>query len=201
VGGVSVGSGAILEGGDGSAAAGALTFAGNVSLLSGSDIELTLGPSATHSSLVRTGGTWSFDSTQAFLFNIALGASGSTTYDDLITGLTGTETGLASDGNGIISNWQIATPGVTGTFTYDGMGDVNLTLVTIPESGAAALLLAGLPLLALRRRRRVERFQFNWAHRWERQRRKACHPERSRRTSHIRLSSPARRRKSATKIG
>ena len=154
VGGVNVGSGAILEGGDGSGPSGALSSGGAVSLASGSEIELTLGPSGTHSSLIDSGGTWSFDSDQAFVFNIAPGASGSTTYDDLITGLNGTEPGLAYDSNGLISNWQIATPGVTGTFFYDGHGNIDLTLVAIPEPGAAGLLLAGLPLLGWRRRRR-----------------------------------------------
>jgi len=44
--------------------------------------------------------------------------------------------------------------GVTGTFFYDGAGDVDLRIETIPEPGAAALLLAALPLLGMRRRRK-----------------------------------------------
>jgi autotransporter-associated beta strand protein len=148
VGAVNVGSGAILEGGDGSLASGALTSGGNVSLASGACIELTLGPGATNSGLARTGGNWSFDPNQAFVFNLEPGA-GPGIYDNLITGLTGNEAGLAN-----ISHWTIATSGVTGSFRYDGAGDVDLTLTAVPEPATAALFVAGLPLLGLRRRRR-----------------------------------------------
>lgn len=148
VGAVNVGSGAILEGGDGSSASGALTSGGNVSLAAGAYIELTLGPGATHSSLARTGGNWSFNSNQAFVFNLAPGAAPGT-YDNLITGLAGNEAGLAS-----IGNWTIATPGVLGTFSYDAAGDVDLTLTAVPELATATLFAAGLPLLGLRRWRR-----------------------------------------------
>jgi MYXO-CTERM domain-containing protein len=120
--------------------------------MEGALIELTLGPGATTSSLDRTGGTWSFSPDQAFEFNIIPGASGTTTYDDLITGLTGTESGLPD-----ISFWTIKTPGVTGTFFYDGAGDIDLQVVTIPEPASPSTLLAGLLALTtlprFRRRR------------------------------------------------
>ena len=65
----------------------------------------------------------------------------------MISGLSGSETGLDS-----IGAWLITTVGVTGIFDYDGAGGVDLTLSVIPEPTITALLLAGLPLLGMRRR-------------------------------------------------
>jgi autotransporter-associated beta strand protein len=144
VGNVTVGSGAILQGGLDSAASGTLTSGGVITLTDGSVIRLALGANGTHSSLTRTGSIWVFDNDQSFDFTILSGAS-STTYNDVISGLTGSETGLDS-----IGTWLITTAGVTGTFNYDGTGGVDLTLSVIPEPGTLALLLAGLPLLRLR---------------------------------------------------
>src|SRR5207253_6828543 len=62
-----------LLGGTGTTASGTLTLANNLTLNSGSIIELALGASGAHSTLARTGGTWIFDATQAFTF-IDLGA-------------------------------------------------------------------------------------------------------------------------------
>ena len=118
----------------------------------GAQIKLTLDAAGTHSSLARSGsGTWSFDSDQAFTFNL-LGAQVGT-YDNLITGLTGSETGLGS-----IGSWIITNPGVTGTFSYDGAGDVDLVITAVPEPSAfaSAALGAGL-LITYRRFRRTMR--------------------------------------------
>jgi len=148
---VTINTAAALQGGDGVTATGALSSAGNVTLNDGSQIKLTLGASGTHSSLARTGGTWSFDSDQAFTLNL-LGAE-VTTYDNIITGLTGSETGLGS-----IGSWLITNPGVTGTFSYDGSGGVDLVITAVPEPSAfaSAALGAGL-LMTYRRFRRTMR--------------------------------------------
>jgi autotransporter-associated beta strand protein len=145
IGSATVNSGAILQGGDGVSTTGALTSAGNISLADGSEIKFTLGAGGTHSTLARTGGLWAFDSDQAFIFNS--GAVGGT-YQDIITGLTGSETGLAS-----ISSWTVLNPEYAGsTFTFDGS---NVDLVLVPEpTPAAALLIGFASLLGLQRFRR-----------------------------------------------
>lgn len=146
--GATVDSGAILLGGNGTTATGTLTSSSDVSLDNGSVIKLTLGASGAHSSIARTGGTWVFDSDQAFSFTLAGATFG--TYDNIITGLTGTEAGLDN-----IENWTIVSPGVVGTFAYDGNGGVDFTYTAVPEPGALTALLGGFgTLLGLRRFRR-----------------------------------------------
>ncbi len=145
--GVTVEAGASLLGGNGISAADDLAIAGNVTLLEGSVIQLTLGGAGAHSSLTRTSGIWAFDDNQAFLFT-DLGV-GPGTYDNIISGLTGTETGLAT-----IGSWTIVNPGWTGTFSYDGAGGVDLTISAIPEPSALFLLAGGGLFLAMRRRAR-----------------------------------------------
>src|ERR1700680_4452339 len=107
---VTVGNGAILLGGTGSTASGTLTLAKNLTLNSGSIIELALGASGAHSTLARTGGTWLFGATQAFTF-INLGAQPGL-YDNIITGLASDP---MSEGN-----WTITDAGWVGTFSWDG---------------------------------------------------------------------------------
>jgi hypothetical protein len=152
VGGVTVNSDAILLGGDDAAASGALSSGGNVSFLDSSIIKLTLGSGGTHSSLARTGGTWSFDSDQTFTFTINPGATAGV-YDNVITGLGGTESGLATIGSWLID----PATGATGSFAYDGAGGVDMTIDIIPEPGSAALLLVSIPLVGLRRWRNPKR--------------------------------------------
>ena len=126
---VTIHSGAMLSGGDGTTASGSLKVAGNVTLNSGAIIELALGASGAHSTLTRAGGTWIFASNQAFAF-INLGALPGF-YDNIITGLAGDPGGVGS--------WTIATPGFAGTFGYDGAGNIDLNLTSTPGHMAGAL--------------------------------------------------------------
>lgn len=131
---VTVNSGGMILGGDGISASGALAVVGNLLLGEDSIVELVLGPSGAHSSLARNGtGNWTFDDDQLFHFLSATAG----TYDNVITG-------LASDPGTTL--WQVANSGFSGLFTYDGSGNIDLTLSAIPEPGVCALL--GLGALA-----------------------------------------------------
>ncbi len=142
----SVAAGGTLLAGAGGAS-GSLSLSGNLSMLDGSKIELTLGSGLASSSLVRTGGTWAFDLDQLFAISGSDFAIG--TYDNVISGLTGSETGLAS-----IGTWSIAGGGVQGTFTYDGAGGVDLQVTAVPEPSTWAMAaLGGMTVIFLRRRR------------------------------------------------
>jgi hypothetical protein len=70
-----------------------------------------------------------------------------TTYNNIISGLLGTETGLAT-----IGTWVITNPGMAGTFSYDGAGGVDLILTAVPEPSAALSLLFGTGVLLSYRR-------------------------------------------------
>lgn len=147
---VTVNNGGILLGGDGATAGDNLALSGNVTFQDGAIIQLALGATGTHSSLTRSGGTWSFDSDQIFILT-DLGAQVGF-YDNIITGLAGSESGLTS-----ISSWAIQNPGWTGTFSYDGAGgvDLNITsLSSVPEPSTYALLAGGVATLAVTLRRR-----------------------------------------------
>jgi hypothetical protein len=139
---VTVNSGANLLGGTGSAASGTLTLANNLTLNSGSIIELALGASGVHSTLARTGGTWTFGATQAFTF-LDLGAT-TGTYDNIITGLA------ADPGAG---SWTINNGGWTGTFTYDG-ANIDLNVASVPEPATYVAGILTLATLAFSQRRR-----------------------------------------------
>lgn len=147
---ITVADGGILSGGAGSAGED-LSLSGNVTFASGSVIELTLGATGAHSALTRTGGVWVFDANQTFNF-VDLGAT-TGVYNNIISGLTGSETGLTS-----IGSWVITNAGWTGTFTYDGANGIDLTLTSlasIPETSTyAALVGAGMLAVAGFRRRR-----------------------------------------------
>lgn len=139
--------GGILLAGTGTTGA-TLTISGNLTLNDNSQIELTLGPSLAHSTLKRNGGTWVFDSNQGFV----LSGTGFTlgTYDNVISGLTGTEAGLNT-----IGSWVVVAGGVQGIFTYDNAGGVDLQVTAVPEPDATALVIAGgLLVLAMRRKSR-----------------------------------------------
>ena len=144
---VVVTSGAVLQGGDGSTS-GALTLTGNLTLNMGSVIQLALDVDGAHSSLARAGnGTWSFADNQAFAFlNAQTG-----TYDGIITG-------LAADPGGE-GGWTVTNDGYSGTFQYDGAGNIDLILDVTPVPEPATWLAGALLLAAacwtLRRSRRA----------------------------------------------
>jgi fibronectin-binding autotransporter adhesin len=144
---VTVGAGAILLGGTGSAASGTLTLANNLTLSPGSIIELALGPSGAHSTLARTGGTWSFNAIQAFIFT-NLGAVPGTSYSNIITG-------LAADPGGE-TGWTIANTGWIGNFTYSS-GDISLNVVAVPEPGTWIAGALALGAVGWTQRRRFSR--------------------------------------------
>jgi hypothetical protein len=117
-------------------------------LTDNSVIRLTLGGGGAHSSLVRTGGLWEFDDNQAF--NLLSATAG--TYDNVISGLDGTEVGLDT-----IGTWTISNAGLVGAFTYDDDGGVDLVVTSVPEPGALLSLVSGLGMLVGVRRFRKGR--------------------------------------------
>jgi hypothetical protein len=134
---VAVNAGAILRGGTGAAATGPPTLEGTVTMNASSIIQLALGADGAHSSLASTGGGWSFQSNQMFNF-IDLGAQ-TGVYDNIITG-------LASD-PGSEGSWQITNGDLTGTFIYDGFGNIDLNLSAVPER--STWIAGGMALIAL----------------------------------------------------
>src|SRR5262249_36370084 len=119
---VTVASGANLLGGTGATASGTLTLANNLTMNSGSIIELALGAAGAHSTIARTGGTWTFALNQAFNFidrGVQVG-----TYDNIITGLASNP--LPG------SSWTIQNGGWSGTFAWDG-ANIDLTITAVPE--------------------------------------------------------------------
>jgi autotransporter-associated beta strand protein len=118
---VNVDSGATLMGGNGLTANGALTLLNHLNLSPGSIIRLALGVGGSHSTLNRAGGNWNFDPNQSFNF-ISLGAQPGF-YDNIITGL------VSDPGTG---SWTISNPGFSGTFFYDGAGNIDLNITAVP---------------------------------------------------------------------
>ncbi|GAT32485.1 PEP-CTERM protein-sorting domain-containing protein [Terrimicrobium sacchariphilum] len=145
-----VAGGGTLLAGAGSAS-GSLTIANGLTLGDNSKIELTLGAGLTNSSLIRTSGAWVFDADQLFVIsgsNFTIG-----TYQNVISGLTGSESGL-----GTIGTWAIAGGTVQGTFSYDGSGGVDLQITAVPEPGTWALAaLGGMLVMIVSRRRKAAR--------------------------------------------
>lgn len=119
---VIVNNGAILLAGDPVAAGGVLRPADNVTLNPGAIIQFVLGASGSHSTLNHATESWTFAANQAVSF-VNLGAE-TGTYDNIITGLTRDPGGLAS--------WTIITPGFSGSFTYDGSGNIDLDVTAAP---------------------------------------------------------------------
>ena len=134
---ITINGGGTLLGGDGSVASGTLTLKGAVQMNNSSIISLALGSSLTHSTLaIGTGGSITFaPAGQQFTF-IELSGVTTGTYDNIITGvaISGSTTG-----------WSITNAGWVGTFSYDGLGNIDLNLTTVPEPStwvAAALAAA-----------------------------------------------------------
>ncbi|WP_162274614.1 autotransporter-associated beta strand repeat-containing protein [Verrucomicrobium sp. GAS474] len=131
---VTVSSGAILLAGTGASASETLTLASASTISSGATLEFVLGSGQTHSTLALASG-----SSLASALTITLIDLGATTgtYDNIITG-------VGTSGN--LSGWTITNSGYTGTFSYDGLGNIDLTLtaVAVPEPSVLSLLfLAG----------------------------------------------------------
>ena len=118
---VTVNSTSSLLGGGGGAS-GALKIGNNLTLNTGAKIQLVLDSGGAHSTLTRTGGTWTFAANQAFTFIDAGAQPGF--YDNIITGLTSAPAGVGS--------WTITNAGFTGTFSYDGSGNIDLNLTAVP---------------------------------------------------------------------
>jgi len=128
---VTVNANATILGGTGNAASGTLTLSGALTLSSGSIVELALGSGGTHSTLARTSGSWTFNSTQAFTF-LDFGAAAGI-YNNIITG-------LAAD-PGTEGAWTVTNAGWVWAFSYDGglgPGNIDLTLTAVPEPGTWA---------------------------------------------------------------
>ena len=123
-----------------------LTSGKDVTFADGSTISLALNSSHTHSTLARTGGTWTFDNVgnnQAFTF-LNLGGATTGVYSGIITG-------LASDpGTG---SWTITNSLWNGSFIYNS-GSVDLNLTAVPEPATWALLAFSLTTVVVLRRRR-----------------------------------------------
>jgi len=133
-----------LRAGLGDSASGTLRLGGNLTMLSGSVIELSLGADGAHSTLARLGsGTWSFDENQEFTlldFGMEQG-----TYTSIITGLASVVD---------TSGWTVTNDGWTATFTYNS-GSIDMTVV--PEPSTAVSLLGAMGLLVLNGARRRNR--------------------------------------------
>lgn len=122
-----------------------LTINANVNLLTDSVLVFGLGAtSADRDQILRTGGTWSFQSTQRISLWDA-GFDGSVASYALISG-------LAVDPN--VSGWALYTsdPGIDGTFRYDA-GTVYFDVNVIPEPSTGLLVLLGIGAAGLLRKR------------------------------------------------
>jgi autotransporter-associated beta strand protein len=121
---VTINAGACVQAGDGVTATGSLTLGNDLTLLPDSVIKIAAGPAGAHSVLARTGGTWRFAGGQQFaLLNFSAEPG---IYDNIITGLSGDPGGTEA--------WTITNAGFAGIFSYDGAGNIDLTVTAAPGS-------------------------------------------------------------------
>jgi hypothetical protein len=88
-------------------------------------IEIVAGPAGSHSTLARAEGTWMFAPNQEFTILDAGLQPG--LYDNIING-------LASD-PGTTATWRIMNSNISGTFVYDGSGNVDLNVTSVGPAG------------------------------------------------------------------
>lgn len=149
---VSLGSNAILRGGAGSLPSGSLTLNSTVNTASGI-VQLALGSSGAHSSLASNGSGWIFGTGQKFNF-IDLGATAGTTYDNIISGLSGAP-------NTSPSGWTVTDPGWSGSFVYDGSGNIDFTLTAVPEPSTWVAAALAFGAVGWSQRRRLRELVFS----------------------------------------
>ena len=122
---VAVNAGGALLPGNGTTATGSLTLSNNLTLDAGAMIEIVAGPGGSHSTLARAGGTWTFAPNQEFtILDVGLQPG---LYDNIITGL--------ASNPGTTATWRIANSNISGTFVYDGSGNVDLNVTSVGPAG------------------------------------------------------------------
>jgi autotransporter-associated beta strand protein/T5SS/PEP-CTERM-associated repeat protein len=113
---------AVLLVGDARGPAGSKTLILSNDLELNSTLEIQLSFFNTHSTLQRTGGDWSFAPNQKVAF-VTSSAAQPGLYSHVITG-------LAADPG--VESWSMVGSGFSGNFTYDGAGNVDLHLTSMP---------------------------------------------------------------------
>jgi fibronectin-binding autotransporter adhesin len=139
-----------LQGGNGTA--GSSLTVGDMTMNSGSIIQLALGPTSGSNSILALTGTYSFQSDQQFAFTLAPNTQQIGTYT-LITGVTSTVD---------TTQWTVTNPGfLPNTYSFiwdDPTNSIIFTTSTVPEPGTwAGAALAALAIGYTQRRRFVRR--------------------------------------------